>query len=252
MDNLVLPSDAMLEVDSLAALMAQAHRDRIRFFQKEMGLSLEEANAKVSASPTPDQVARTVATPAEELSWFDLSRLMAADPDQGLRKWEAIKQAARDELLSGHRAARTVDWDSSPWQRAQFSVLRESFMAEWQPRNGIESTLVDTLAQTYTAFCYWLERLNQLTTNEAKAVARGLEQDGNWTPPRVPVAEAIEQAAAMVDRFNRLFLRTLRALRDLRRYSPTVMIASAGQVNIASGPQANAAQIETPCPHLVD
>ena len=37
----------------------------------------------------------------------------------------------------------------------------------------------------------------------------------------------------MVDRFNRIFLRTLRALRDLRRYSPSVTIQNAGQVNIA-------------------
>jgi hypothetical protein len=36
----------------------------------------------------------------------------------------------------------------------------------------------------------------------------------------------------MADCFNRLFMRTLRSLRDLRRYSPSVHIESAGQVNI--------------------
>jgi hypothetical protein len=44
--------------------------------------------------------------------------------------------------------------------------------------------------------------------------------------------KAVEQAAAMVDRFNRIFLRTLRALRDLRRYSPTVVVQNAEQVNV--------------------
>ena len=48
----------------------------------------------------------------------------------------------------------------------------------------------------------------------------------------------------MVDRFNKLFLRTLRALRDLRRYAPTVMIYNAGQVNIGQQ-QVNAAQIQS-------
>ena len=48
----------------------------------------------------------------------------------------------------------------------------------------------------------------------------------------------------MVDRFNRLFLRTLRALRDLRRYAPTVMIQDAGQVNIGQQ-QVNAVQIQS-------
>jgi hypothetical protein len=38
----------------------------------------------------------------------------------------------------------------------------------------------------------------------------------------------------MVERFNRLFLRTLRALRDYRRYTgPPVLVQHAGQVNVA-------------------
>jgi hypothetical protein len=41
---------------------------------------------------------------------------------------------------------------------------------------------------------------------------------------------AIDQAAGMVDRFNRMFMRALRQLRDLRRY--TVVIQSAEQVNV--------------------
>jgi hypothetical protein len=36
----------------------------------------------------------------------------------------------------------------------------------------------------------------------------------------------------MVDRFNRIFLRTLRALRDLRKHAPTVVVQNAGQVNV--------------------
>ncbi|MDX2031597.1 MAG: hypothetical protein SF339_13055 [Blastocatellia bacterium] len=38
----------------------------------------------------------------------------------------------------------------------------------------------------------------------------------------------------MADRFNRLFLRTLRQLRDLRRYSAPITINNPGQVNIAA------------------
>jgi hypothetical protein len=37
----------------------------------------------------------------------------------------------------------------------------------------------------------------------------------------------------MCDRFHRLFIRTLRALRDLRRYQPPVVVQNVGgQVNI--------------------
>jgi hypothetical protein len=41
-----------------------------------------------------------------------------------------------------------------------------------------------------------------------------------------------EHAAAMADRFRRLFLRALRALRDTRRSIP-VIVQNAGQVNMA-------------------
>jgi hypothetical protein len=36
----------------------------------------------------------------------------------------------------------------------------------------------------------------------------------------------------MVDRFNRIFLRTLRALRDLRKVPLAVVVQNAGQVNV--------------------
>jgi hypothetical protein len=64
---------------------------------------------------------------------------------------------------------------------------------------------------------------------------------GSWTPPRISDSEAIGQAAAMADRFNRMYMRTLRALRDLRRYAPTVVVQNAGQVNVG-GQQVNVAR----------
>ena len=50
----------------------------------------------------------------------------------------------------------------------------------------------------------------------------------------------MEEAAAMADRFHRMFLRTLRALRDLRRYGGPVIVQQAGQVNVG-GQQVNVA-----------
>jgi len=40
--------------------------------------------------------------------------------------------------------------------------------------------------------------------------------------PRVGEQNAIEHAMQMMDRYSRLFLRTLRQLRDLRRYSTPI------------------------------
>ncbi len=37
----------------------------------------------------------------------------------------------------------------------------------------------------------------------------------------------------MVDRFNRVYMRSLRALRDLRRHAPTLIMHNVEQVNVA-------------------
>jgi len=44
---------------------------------------------------------------------------------------------------------------------------------------------------------------------------------------------AVQEAAGMVDRWNRMFLRCLRALRDMRRSMPPVVVNNPGPVNIA-------------------
>ena len=48
----------------------------------------------------------------------------------------------------------------------------------------------------------------------------------------------------MAGRCHRTFLRALRALRDLRRYTPSVLVQNAGQVNVGSQ-QVNVARGET-------
>jgi hypothetical protein len=51
--------------------------------------------------------------------------------------------------------------------------------------------------------------------------------------PRLSDAEAMDHAAGMMERYHRLFLRTLRALQDQRRLGRPVVVRRAGQVNIA-------------------
>jgi len=51
----------------------------------------------------------------------------------------------------------------------------------------------------------------------------------------------------MMDRYNRIFLRMLRQLRDLRRYSTPITINNPQQVNITAdgGKQVNAVKVES-------
>lgn len=88
---------------------------------------------------------------------------------------------------------------------------------------------------------YWLNRHFIQAETEGARQDQNLTRDGYWKAPRVETAAALEQSAAMAERFNQMALRTLRALRDLRRYAPAVIVQNAGQVNVA-GQQVNVNQ----------
>lgn len=84
-----------------------------------------------------------------------------------------------------------------------------------------------------------------MSSKNSEAIASKARQHESWNPPRLTSQEMIESAMMMADRFNRLFLRTLRQMRDLRRYSLTVTINNPGQVNITEGgQQINAVKVE--------
>jgi len=59
-----------------------------------------------------------------------------------------------------------------------------------------------------------------------------LEKRGEWRQPYSYEAEVTIQAAEIAERFHRSAMRTVRTLRDLRRYASTASIRHAGQANI--------------------
>jgi hypothetical protein len=112
--------------------------------------------------------------------------------------------------------------------------VRAAFLEEWGDPGGAGRILVDTLAHAYTSYLDWLETLTAYT----KLHRRKTIQDDKWGPPRVSDAQTLDQAAAMVERFHQLMLRTLKALTDLQRRTPPITIHQAGQVNLG-GQQVN-------------
>ena len=62
------------------------------------------------------------------------------------------------------------------------------------------------------------------------------EREG-WVPPRVSEAAAVEQAVLIADRYQRAFLRLLKAFRDTRRVIGAVIVGEGGTLNVAAGPQ---------------
>jgi hypothetical protein len=80
----------------------------------------------------------------------------------------------------------------------------------------------------------WQEALTayQAIFNEG---CRGTKRAGTpYESPRLSTAEALDRAAAMVERMHRLYLKTLKALQDQRRLSAPVIVRRAGQVNIGA------------------
>lgn len=212
--------------------MATAYGRMLRCYRDECNLSPEEALGKTESS-NAHQEQRILHDEPGQVSWFNLQQLMAREPKLAERRWEEFNQFADDELLYGHRAAKAMEApEDGPWQRAQFLAIRENLAEQWQPQSGMEWTLIDVLAQAHSAYLMWMERLTLWSALETEADNQSVRDSSSWKTPRASEIESIEMAAAMVDRFNRLFMRTLRALRDLRRYSPTIVVQNAGQVNV--------------------
>ena len=221
------------EAGELAGELGKAFGRLVLAYEKHFSLSREEAVQRITEPPDGGQ--RALTCPPDQVSWIDLHLIARTDPDRSTARWEEIKRAALDEVRTGHRAAKAVEVgtlnDESAWQRAQFLALREELSAEWQPRNGIERQLLDTMAQA--GYLTWLQNLTTRTGLESCTNDRGFKDEGRWQPPRQSDADALDQAAAMMDRFNRIFLRTLRALCDMRRHSTPVIVQNGGQMNVA-------------------
>ena len=201
------------EADSVARRMALAYEQTVQFYRSELGLTSTEADAKAGRALTPEYVERLMTKPPEQVSWHELGRLLEGTPEQSRARWQSIRDFARDEFRNGHRAAAVLDFDSNPLQRARFLSLREEFIRGWGPRDAIELTLIDNLAQAETLKQFWIERLNMLSTGEANVAKEKYRRKGFVEPPRVNTTLAVEQASHMVDLFDRVFLRVLRSLR---------------------------------------
>ncbi|MDQ3547581.1 MAG: hypothetical protein M3439_02075 [Chloroflexota bacterium] len=131
--------------------------------------------------------------PADQVSWYDLSRL--AERDAGAA-WARVRTEARREFASGHRTAQALEWRGGPWQRARFLAIRDSFRDSVPPQSGIESTLVETAAEAFGDYLEWSEHLHMQVSTEVTAERTSLERHGDWSPVRLSSAEAIEQSAS--------------------------------------------------------
>jgi hypothetical protein len=157
-----------------------------------------------------------------EVHWTDISAVAEVDPNDALKLWARVRQAADDELESGKRSAKVAGENTTPFALAQFLSVRDAFADQWQPQGGIESAMIGMLTVSFSLQMYWTtiahERVMRTHDTQHEALKR-FENNG-WKSPYQSEADAIEQAHRLADGYNRQFLRVLRQLRDSRRYAP--------------------------------
>lgn len=118
--------------------------------------------------------------------------------------------------------------------------------------------MLDTAAEAFSDYLEWSEHLHMQSSTEVESERDLLERNGHWAPPRLGMAEAIEQSAKMAERAHQRFLRTVKLLHELQRSAPAVFVGHAGkinvgaqQVNLGSSSHPATARVENPpMPHL--
>lgn len=227
------------EARSLASELAHAYLQMTAFHRDRMHLEPGAADrAARGLDQTPDQamedLARIWERPPDQVEWADLQRLILYDPHEMVALWEVLKTGARDELASGHLTAQSLEWNGRPQDRARFLAIRDSFRGSTPPQNGIESALVDTVAEAFSDYLHWTEQVHTQAGSEAATARDSLERHGSWSPVRLSAAEAIELSSKMAERAHKRLLQTVKLLHDLQRTNATVYVGNAAQVNLAS------------------
>jgi hypothetical protein len=231
--------DNIDEAGSLAKELAKAYQEMAGFYRDALGLTGPQADARARGHDDTPQLAaedsaRIQAQPPDQLSWFDLNRLANRDPALLAEVWAGLQAEARKELASGHRTAEALEWQSRPWNRARFLAIRDSLRQGSPPQDGIEAALVDSAAEAFADYLEWTSHFHMLSGSEVEAERHQLECEGGWNPPRLSMAQAIEQAAKLAERAHQRFLRTVKMLHERQRAATTFYVAQAGQINVGS------------------
>jgi hypothetical protein len=223
------------EIGSLARSMVDARRRQLRIMEDYLHYSKPDAQAKLEEQNAAESVESLMEKAEDQVHWYDLDTLAEKDPGRAVELWASVKGRAREEWESGHRAAEVAHgWGGGEaWERARFLAIYEGMVEEVQPQGGIERALVEMLSQTHWHYLLESETLSMYETTELERMEYEVETTGARQRKAVWQENLEEKRAQRVEQLNRLFVRTLRALRDWRRYGSSVTIQRAGQVNIA-------------------
>jgi hypothetical protein len=225
------PAPAVTESEKLGLELARTYTKAVDRFRDANGLSLEDADETAGYLVAQHDAEYVRTLDSDSVSWTDLTGL--AESGESWKMWQGMLEEAYEEEADGSAAVRAMEGPgSTPMERARFLALRQALLEEWQPRGGLERSLIDEYASAIFMMRFWEKQLAQVATVRAELREIDIRRLGKLRAQAETEALATNQAAEMVDRFHRIAMRTLRALRDLRRFSPAVNIKSAVQVNV--------------------
>ncbi len=251
MPNIERQRRELAELRAARRELAGAVKRQIDFYVEHFGKTPHEAARDAVAALPYEPDARAT----DQVSWLELENALDADSDKGQALWAAIKGEAREELAIGFRTARSIEpstLNGRPLDRAQFAVIVEALREALHPRDGLEDLLVQQMAAAHEMHLRWLHRAVQRMDLEAwhgdsdkqRALARmspaqreRYQDLEGWVPSRVSDAEALDHAVLIADRYQRSFLRLLKAFRDTRRVIGAVIVGDGGTLNVTEGPQ---------------
>jgi hypothetical protein len=99
----------------------------------------------------------------------------------------------------------------------------------------LESQLIDSICQIQTIREYWMTLATERVAVECEIERYWVEVSGKRTERRIDGTESARDAREEAERWDRVFVRSVRALRDLRRYTTAVIVNNqGGQVNVAA------------------
>ena len=210
---------------ALGRKMAEVYEENVTDYARLLREKPHEVRRQGDLWRYPYTAEELRSLPPQRVTWEALEAVRQDDPAACYQKWQEIQDDAQQRIRTGLIGAAAVG-DRSPSERAEYLELYDELSRDWQPRNGIERNLLDQMVQAYLQFLHWQRTMLYFLSSDEWQ--RPKKDDPAL--PRVPAALAVEQAGHMADRFNKIYLRTLRALLNMRR--TPVVIQNAAQVNV--------------------
>src|SRR4051794_32085536 len=93
------------EWGSLVREMGRAHAEMLRFQVEHYRETVDAADRTVRRTDE-QRLESALRTVPSSLSWFNLSTIAEHAPEQAMAAWQRVLDEAREELVSGRRAAK--------------------------------------------------------------------------------------------------------------------------------------------------